>query len=204
MLEVGGRGNCEDCIDRSRTTLLVLARQYTASDHWVRNQEHRLAGEYSLLAIHAIGRRIDIDKPPRDIRGPFLRDDPDIEADERQLIAVKVDFSEGQFRPEAIRELRDIAARRQQSYNTFLNRGKNYWDREARKAEPFLDQMMSRDPSESPQKRERFQRVYWLDQGAFILAKMLLGKCSGPWFRMCPYGEKYQRFHIPVPRSDTH
>lgn len=196
MMEGSRRSNCDDCFE-SRISLDSLARRYVAGDHWLKDPENRMAGDYSLEAIHAIGRRINIDRSPRDVRGPFLKDDPDIDGDENLLFEIKSQIAKGAFSSDHIRILQQIALRGQQSFNNFLNLGKRHWDLEAEKAKPFLDQLGNRDPTEPQAKREIFQRVYFLDQGPFILAKTALGRCNGPWFRMCAYGEKFQRFHIP-------
>lgn len=200
MLESLTREHCENCIDRSRISLVSLARQYIAPDRWLYNPDNRMAGDYSLLAIHAIGRRIDIERYHLDIRGPFLRKDPDIEGEERLLVAIKLQMTDGTFDADAIRSLQTIAQRRKSHFDSFLNQGKNYWTEQAEKAKPFLDQLVHRDPAEPQEKRKRFQRVYWFDQGAFILAKTALASCFGPWFRMCPYGAGFQK--VMSPQSD--
>lgn len=200
MLEFYTRGNCEDCIDRQRITLLSLAGKYKARDHWLIDSGYHMPGNYSLFAIHAMARRIDTDKHPFDIRGPFLREDEDLIHDESQLQRIKSTITDNSLTNQEISILADIARRRERSYNTFLNAGRNYWIEQGKKTQPFLQRLEKRDPAESQDIKERFQRVYWLDQGAFILAKMALGSCGGPWVRMCPFGEKFQRFTLPEAR----
>lgn len=201
MVERGWREHCDDCIDRNRMSLIILARQYIPRDHWLHNPRNGMRDDYSLMAIHAMGRRIDLDKFHLDIRAPFLRETPEIEGEEQLLSAIKSQITDGTFDTDAIRTLQAIAKRRQFSFSAFLNKGKSYWDQESERAKPFLDQLVHPDPADPHEKRERLQRVYWLDQGAFILAKTALAGCTGPWVRLCPYGEKFQRFHPPSARN---
>lgn len=192
-------------------TLVNLANQYVPSDRWLKNGEHDMYGDYSLLAIHAMGRRLDLERPYLDIRAPFIRDDPYLDADEKMLslmnsILVKPPDPNVHtdavktLDPDAVRMLREIAFRRNKSYEKFLNSGRRHWEEEVLKAQPFLDQLAKPDRTMPDDKRRRLRQVYWLDQGPFIVAGTALDKCPGPWIRLCRFGEAFERFNKAVPQ----